>query len=132
MAFPISLDQSQYEALVALAREGVINADGTIDQDRSRKLESFLRFVEEDNDIVRSTLWIQWQEANQPLPPNAQFPEKWPPELRAYIELTTRPIARADVDAVLAKKARVPMNVLVTKDPAAVLGWTDVDAFFIT
>lgn len=132
MPFPISLSQQEYEALVSLARNGTKNPDGTMNQDLSRKLESFLRLIEEGNDIERHFLWVQWQEADQSLPPTVQFPDKWPPELRTSIELTTRPIAKADVDAVLAKKARTPMNVLVTKDPAGILGWTQVESFFIT
>lgn len=132
MPFPISLSQQNYEALVALAREGTKNPDGTLNSDLSRKLESFLRFIEAGSDIDRHFLWVQWQEADQPLPPSAQFPDKWPPELRTSIELTTRPIAKADVDAVLAKKARTPMNVLVTKDPAGIIGWSQPEVFFLT
>lgn len=132
MPFPISLDQQQYEALVALARNGTKNPDGTMNPDLSRKLESYLRFLEEENDIERHLLWVQWQEADQPLPPSVQFPNKWPPELRSTIELTSRPIARADVDALLSKKARTPMNVLVTKDPAGIIGWTQPEVFFLT
>ncbi len=126
MPFPISLDQQDYEALVSLAREGAKS-----DPDRVRKLESFLRLIEQGSGIHRYFLWVQWQEANQPLPPSTDFPEKWPPELRASIELVTRPIAKVDVEKLLAQRARKPVSVLVTPDPAGVVGWTELNAYFI-
>ena len=130
MPFPISLNQEEYEALVSLARKGITNADGQIDVEKSRQLETFLQGLEKQSGISRYALWVQWQNAREPLPPNTDFPEKWPPELRAYIALTSRPIARADVDKLLSARASNPVNVLVTKDPAALVGWTDVDAYF--
>ena len=63
--------------------------------------------------------------------PGTHFPDTWPPELRQKIELVTRPVARADVDALLSAMARKPLNVLCTKDPAGVLGYTPIDTFFI-
>lgn len=125
MPFPIPLDQEHYEALVALARKGAKN------EDEARHLEAYLIDLETSAGITRHTLWMQWQELNQPLPPGTNFPEKWPPELRHRINLLTRPIARADVDAVLKEKARQPFNVLVTPDPGAMVGWTKVDDYFI-
>ncbi len=67
---------------------------------------------------------------NSPLPPNTNFPAKWPPELREYLSLVTRPIAKSDVQAVLKSKAISPMSVLVTSDPAALVGWAELDNFF--
>jgi hypothetical protein len=52
--------------------------------------------------------------------------------MRRYIELVSRKVAKADVDAVLVAQARNPTSVLVTKDPDATVGWTPVDDFFIT
>lgn len=127
MPFPISLQQQDYEALVALAREGAKS-----DPDRLRKLESFLQLIEKGSGINRYFLWVQWQEANQPLPPSTNFPEKWPPELRASIELVTRPIAKVDVEKLLEQRARKPMSVLVTPDPAGIVGWTELNTYFIT
>lgn len=126
MPFPISLEQQDYEALVALAREGAAG-----NSDKVRKLESFLKLIEQASGINRYFLWVQWQEANQPLPPSTDFPEKWPPELRVSIELVTRPIAKADVQRLLAQRARQPMSVLVTPDPAGIVGWTELDVYFI-
>lgn len=125
MPFPISLDQESYEALVALARKGAEN------ETEARLLEAFLVDLETRAGITRHTLWVQWQEMYQPLPPKTNFPHVWPPELRHRINLVSRPIARADVDAVLKEKARQPTNVLVTPDIAAIVGWTKVNQYFI-
>ena len=124
MPFPIQLNQEQYEALVSLARLGATNAD------TQRRLEAFLVDLETTNNIKRYLLWVQWQEADYPLPPTTRFPEVWPPELRRVIEQVDRPIARADVNAVLRTNAKNPTNVLVTQDPGATVGWTQIDAFF--
>lgn len=132
MGFPLSLEQQEYEALIALSRAGAKDAEGNTDLNKLRDIDSFLKAIEKKNGIVRSALWIQWQETDQPLPPTTNFPEVWPPELRFYLELVTRPIAKADVMKVLEVKARKPLSVLVTKDPAAQVGWTELDTFFVT
>lgn len=124
MGFPISLSQEYYEALIALARLGAQTPD------TNRTLDSFLRQIEQTNGIQRSILWIQWQEKNTPLPPQTAFPDVWPPELRYYLELVTRPITYQDVQEALKKKASQPINVLVTSDPGAQLGWTKLDDYF--
>lgn len=130
MTFPLALNQSDYETLVAYARKGTLNPDGTINQDSSNGLEAWLRDLEKRNGITRYAVWVQWQEQDAPLPVGTIFPDKWPPELRQYIALVTRPIARSDVDKMLAEKARKPTSVLVTRDPAARVGWTEIDFFF--
>lgn len=119
-----NLSQEQYEALSALARRGATTPD------MLRALDAFLRQIERDNGISRYGLWIQWQEMDQPLPPNIEFPKTWPPEQRFYLEMLSRPIAKADVDKVLALKARKQTNVLVTPDPAAMVGWIDYETYF--
>jgi hypothetical protein len=119
-----TLTQEEYEALITLARLGAVEPDD------SRRLDSFLRGIEKRNGFTRSSLWVQWQEADQALPPTADFPDKWPPEMRFYIEMVTRPIARSDVDQVLQARARKPVNVLVTPDPGALVGWTEVAKYF--
>ena len=126
MAQNFILTQSQYEALINLARQGV---EG--DVEKTRQLDSFLRLIEKDNNVTRSIVWVQWQEAGQQLPPNTNFPDKWPPELRRKIELVTRQVARADVDAVVKAEAKDPLNILVTSDPAGILGYIPIDNFFI-
>lgn len=120
-----TLTQEQYEALVSLSRRGATTESSL------RQLEVFLRSIEKANGVTRYFLLVQWQESNQALPPTAEFPKVWPPELRATIELISRPIARADVDALIKKKAKQPVNVLVTTDPAGVVGWTQLDKYFI-
>jgi len=121
-----TLDQEQYEALISLARKGV-----GVDPLELTRLDRFLRSIEKANGITRSFLWVQWQELSAPLPPGTKFPEVWPPELRKAIELISRPIAKTDVLQVLEKYASEPMSVLVTKDPAALVGWTPIDLFFV-
>jgi hypothetical protein len=130
MPFPISLTEEQYSALVTLAREGVKNPDGGVLPEKSRRLEAFLRDIEETAGIKRHILWVQWQETDYPLPAGTSFPETWPPELRFYLEFVTRPIAKVDVEKALDANARKPMNVLVTRDPAAIVGWTELNTYF--
>lgn len=126
MPFPLPLSQQDYEALIALARKGAATPD-----DR-RRLDTFLVSLEKASGITRYALWVQWQEQDQPLPPTTRFPEVWPPQMRFLIELISRPIALVDVNAVLQQQARKPTNVLVTKDPGAVVGWSTLEQFFIT
>lgn len=130
MPFPISLTQEQYEALVALARQATLTADGQVDANKARALDAFLVPIEQASGIMRYAVWIQWQETSAPLPPGTNFPEVWPPSMRSYLALVTRPIAKSDVQAVLTSKATSPMAVLVTKDPAGLVGWQDLDVFF--
>jgi hypothetical protein len=121
-----TLTQEQYEALIAFARRGI--TPGSAD---SLTLDAFLKNIEQASGITRYALWIQWQEIHQPLPPTTAFPDVWPPELRYYLEFLSRPISKNDVLAVLKLQAKQPTNVLVTKDPAAKVGWTPIDSFFI-
>jgi hypothetical protein len=121
-----SLTQEEYEALVALARKG------TQSEGENLRLDKFLKSIEKQNGIERDAVWVQWQEMDSALPPTTSFPAVWPPEMRRYIELVSRKVAKADVDAVLVAQARNPTSVLVTKDPDATVGWTPVDDFFIT
>lgn len=129
MPFPISLSRQEYEALIALARESTLNDDGSVDQNKAVQLDRFLQEIETNNGIERDRVWIQWQEMDQPLPPSTDFPDVWPPEMRYFIELVTRKICRADVDAVIETQATNPVNILVTRDPAARVGWTELDDF---
>jgi hypothetical protein len=131
MAEPtFTLTQQEYEALIALARNGTKTSDGQVDEEKARRLDAFLKSLEKKNNIVRDAVWVQWQESDQPLPPTTAFPEKWPPEMRFYIELISRKVAKVDVEAVIETHARQPVNVLVTRDPGARVGWTPVDDFF--
>lgn len=156
MSQELTINFQEYESLVFLAREGARlvgfmetaatnprlkpfveaakNYVGT-DTNRALKLEAFLKSIEKNNDITRHFLGVRWQELGEPLPPRVagaatKFPENWPPNLEGTIELLTRPIARADVDALLAAQARKPMGVMVTIDPGLRVGWTPVEDYF--
>jgi hypothetical protein len=122
-----TLTQEQYEALISLARQGTVS-----DANKSRQLESWLRLIEKENGVVRDLVVVLWQEMNAPLPAGTFFPTNWPPNLKRTVELTTRRVARADVDKVLEAHADAPTSVMCTRDPAGVLGLTPIDQFFIT
>lgn len=130
MAFPITLAQDEYEALVELARQSTLAPDGSVASDKARALESYLVMLEKKNDIQRYTLWVQWQETDSPVPPGSDFPKTWPPEFRAYLAMTSRPIAKSDVLTLVKNRARKPMAILVTRDPGANVGWSELDVFF--
>lgn len=130
MPFPISLSQEEYEALVELARHGTMDDKGDVIVEKARSLTAYLTMLEKKNGITRYAVWVQWQEADSPLPPGTEFPRSWPPELREYLALISRPIAKTDVISMLKNRARRPVNVLVTKDPGATVGWTELDLFF--
>lgn len=130
MPFPLTLEQSEYETLAEYARQGTLDAAGQVIPEKARGLDAWLRLIEGKNDVHRYSLWVQWQEQGAALPPGVTFPEKWPPELRALIALTTRPICRQDVLDVLRSRARQPTNILVTTDPAAVVGWAGFAGYF--
>ena len=119
----ITLTLEEYEALTSLAREGS-------DSDGLRNINAFLAPIESRNGVVRSFLWVQWQEAGYALPPTTRFPTIWPPELRFSLERTDRPIALADVQKTLSFKANKPLNILVTSDPGAELGWMALTDYF--
>lgn len=130
MSFPLQLEQGEYETLIEYARQGTLNADGTVNQDKAHGLDAWLRWIEQKNGVVRNFVWVQWQEQDAPLPAGTNFPTKWPPEMRVPLALVSRPIAKVDVTAMLNVKAKNPTNILITKDPAAEVGWTEIDAFF--
>ena len=120
----ITLTEEQYTALVALARNGVTG------QDRTIRLEQFLLDIEKSNGINRYLLWVLWQETDNIMPPTTRFPESWPPTQKMLLERIDRPIAETDVEALLKANARKPVNVLVTPDPAGIVGWTQYAVYF--
>lgn len=130
MGFPLQLEQSEYETLIELARQGTLNADGTVSQDKALGLDAWLRMIEQKNGVSRNFIWVQWQEQNAPLPQGTNFPKKWPPELRVPLSLVSRAIAKSDVTSMLDARAKNPTSVLVTRDPAALVGWMEIDEFF--
>lgn len=125
-----SLSQEQYEALIALARRGTQLPDGTFDQAKVTQLEAFLRSIEKANGIQRFALWIRWQNPTAPLPPRTNFPKTWPPNLSFYLEFLSRPITQQDVLDIVNQRTPNATNIMVTPDPAALLGWTQLSAYF--
>ena len=127
----ITLTIEEYEALIALAAQSAINADGSVDQQKANTLAAFLKKIELENNITRSSLWIRWQDPTAPLPPGVRFPETWPPTLQFFLQLITRPIAKTDVQALVNAKTANAINIMVTPDPAGLVGWTQLAAFFV-
>lgn len=156
MANDVTMTYQEYESLVALARKGAqlegtmraFESDPTLrrlwekgrtqygwDPNLVRELEAFLKSIEKHNSITRYFLAIRWTEAGEALPARVagaptMFPENWPPVLESSVELMTRPISRVDVDAVIAARAKKPLDVMVTIDPGKRVGWTPVDDYF--
>jgi hypothetical protein len=154
----LTVSFQEYESLVYLARQGA-RAKGFIEAaernpqlrplveriqarigsnvEEVRHLEEFLKSIEKKNGIVRHFLAVRWQELNAPLPPRTagaatRFPENWPPILEGTMELLTRPICRADVDAFLQPpRAQKPTSIVVTTDPGLIVGWTPIDSYFL-
>ena len=126
----ISLSQEDYEALVALAQRGVREPDGSINQQEAVVLDTFLQNVERLNGIKRYSLWVQWTDPTAPLPPGIRFPETWPPHLRQRIQFISRSISKTDVLNLVNQRTPNALDILVTPDPAALLGWTDVRTYF--
>jgi hypothetical protein len=126
-----TLTQEQYEALLALAQQGTHRPDGSIDQQKALVLDEALRDIEQSNDVVRYSLWIRWQDPTAPLPPRTNFPKTWPPNLQYLLQFITRPIAKTDVLGIVSQKTPNAQNIMVTPDPAALLGWTPIDAYFV-
>lgn len=126
----ITLTLEQYEALTALAKRSTVQADGSIDQQQIIVLDNFLKEIERDNDIVRSSLFIRWQDPTSPLPAGVRFPTTWPPSMQYFLQLLSRPIAKADVMTVVAARTPNATNIMVTPDPAGLVGWTQLNAYF--
>ena len=127
----IVLQQEQYEALLSLAQQGTRRPNGTIDQQKALALDAALQDIEQSNGIKRYSLWIQWQDPTAPLPPGVRFPETWPPNLRYFLQLISRPICQNDVTTIVAQRTSNATNIMVTPDPAALLGWTPIAQFFV-
>lgn len=121
----MNLTTQEFNALITLGRTGVQD-----DPDKIREFEQFVRNIEQRNGVNRYALLVRWQELNAPLPKLRDFPTVWPKEQQALIERNDRPIAMADVTALLYRSARRPDEVYVTRDLGGIVGWTKADAFF--
>ena len=127
----MQLQQDEYEALIALAQKSTVNPDGTINQTAALNLQNFLTSIEKANGITRSSLFIRWQDPAQPLPPTTRFPVSWPPTLQYFLQFISRPIAKSDVLTVVNARTTNAQNVMVTPDPAGLVGWTAIDQYFV-
>ena len=125
-----TLSQEQYEALISLAQRGTYNPDGSVNQQQALVLNRFLMDIESANNITRYQLWVRWQDPTAPLPPGTNFPKTWPPTLSYFIQLLTRPISKTDVMEVVAQRTANAVNIMVTPDPAALVGWSTLDGYF--
>jgi hypothetical protein len=115
----------EYDALVALARKGVID-----EPDQVRTFEALIDNIDARHNVRRYRMILKWQEAGAAPPVGAVFPKTWPPEQTAHVELLGRPIGKVDVDAVLRANARKPVSIVLTLDPAGELGFTTYEAYF--
>ena len=121
----IELDVHEYEALASRARAGVATSGGDV-----VGFENVLARIDARNGVTRSVLCVLWSETGASLPEGTRFPDAWPRHLSARLEQLTRPIARADVERVLASRATRPTRVFVTPDVEGRRGWTSLDAYF--
>lgn len=121
----IQMTLEQYGALVFQARQG------TKDPDEAVALAQFLAAIDKDNGITRFILWVRWQDLAAPVPPGFRdLSTTWPPGMEGSIERTDRPIAKKDVLEYLSQKTRKYGQVLVTRDPAKRVGWTELEVYF--
>ena len=127
-----NLTQEQYTAIIALAQRSTIQPDGSVNEAKAQELQNYLKEIEEANGIVRHSLWIRWQDPTAPLPPGwkSNFPKTWPPNLQYFLQLLSRALTKADVMAVVDQRAPTATNIMVTPDPAALYGWTQLDVYF--
>ena len=121
----IELDVHEYEALIRAARAGVASSGGDV-----VGFENVLARIDARNGVIRSILCVLWSETGVSLPEGTRFPGAWPQHLSARIEQFTRPIARVDVERVLASRASRPTRVFVTPDVEGRRGWTSLDTYF--
>lgn len=117
---PVTMSNEAYEALVSLARRGATDP---------RAVDLFVRDIDKSNGINRFFLLARWHEVGKPLPPGTEFPAKWPAQQQTPIALS-RPIDKSDVlDAILSITPS-PVSILVTSDPAGLVGWTELEVYF--
>lgn len=121
----MDITTEQYSSLVALARVGV-GSDPT----QRYHFDALLRSIEKANNLVRYTLHVRWSETGGALPAQRNFPIDWPPTLEGTIERLGSPILRQDVVDYVAAKTRGYYGIMVTRDPARLVGWTDLEVYF--
>ena len=127
-----NLTQEQYTALIALAQRSTWLPDGSVNVAKAQELQNYLKEIEEANGITRYSLWIRWQDPTAPLPPGwkSNFPKTWPPNLQFFLQLISRPLCKNDVLTVVNARTPKAVNIMVTLDPAALVGWTQLNVYF--
>lgn len=109
---PITMSRAEYDALIAAG----LAADTT-------EIERLQAIIDETNSITRYRLQIRWQDIGGTRPTHIELGLGWPTDQSFLLELE-RPIERADVDTVTSTQAQNPVSIMVTRDPAGVVGWT--------
>lgn len=115
----LTITRTQYESLLAAARgDSLVNVDQLQDA------------VDAANSIRRYQLLIRWQEVGGSTARRFSILDgsNWPPS-QEFLLIQDRAIAREDVDEVLRTQATNPVDVLVTTDPAGVVGLTELNAY---
>lgn len=120
----LTLTDEEYVALRGLAFSALSEPD------KVRQLATFTRAIEDREGYKLYSLLVRWQELDAPLPPTANFPEVWPPLWEARLDVLNRPVALADVTAMLKEKAKHPEGVMVTRDLGGLVGWTKSEDHF--
>lgn len=122
----ITLTEQEYLALVALARDALKG-----ETNKTLALEETLKSIESRAGLHRFLLVVRWEDLGlNPPPYSAEFIDSYPAALEGRIERVDRPIAKADVVAYVATKARRAGEIYVTRDPAGRVGWSKLSQFF--
>lgn len=117
---PITMSEEAYEALVSLARRGASDP---------LAVDAFVRDIDKANGVSRYFLKLRWQVVGLPLPPGSNFPEVWPARQEMPLAMN-RPIAKSDVLDAIASVTPSAVSILVTSDPAGLVGWTELEVYF--
>jgi hypothetical protein len=116
----ITMSRSEYDAL--------IEAGITTDNEEIYRLRNS---IDAANGITRYVINMRWQELGGTAPARINLAQGWPPQQVYRLELERR-IERADVDTVLTQVATNPVDVQVTSDPRASVGWYNLDDYDFT
>lgn len=120
----ITLNPEEYLALVRLAEQAAIAAG------KWPTLRAFLQDIERANNIERQELLVCWLVRGKPLPSDAVFPQSMPVDQKLVVNSIGKPIAKKDVLAALDNLGVDYGTVLVTHDPAGLVGWTSFEVAF--
>lgn len=120
----VTVTDDEWNQLVGLAQQ-------SLSGESLRELASQLIEIERRNEIRRYQLLVRWTEVGVPLPASTTFPTTWPASYQAVLRKINVPITRAEVEQCVSDRARHAVGaVLVTDDPAGIIGWSDLDTYF--